>query len=79
MKPNSRITRNIDDIPGKIHMIQTRDIDRTEGYIIRQENTRDIHESYLRYLRNSLAKDFNLSSIPLRFKVETSKNPFVKE
>ena len=42
-------------------------------------NTKDIHESYLRYLRNSLAKDFNLSSIPLRFKVETSKNPFVKD
>ncbi len=39
-------------------------------------NTRDIHQSYMRYLRNCLAKDFNLNSIPLRFKVETSKNPF---
>jgi GTP-binding protein len=41
-------------------------------------NTKDIHESYLRYLRNSIAKDFELNSIPIRFRIETSKNPFAK-
>jgi GTPase len=39
-------------------------------------NTKDIHTSYLRYLRNSIAKDFQLESIPMRFRIETSKNPF---
>lgn len=39
-------------------------------------NTKDIHQSYLRYLRNSLAKDFDLNSIPMRFRIETSKNPY---
>lgn len=42
-------------------------------------NTKDIHESYMRYLRNSIAKDFNLDSIPIRIKVETSRNPFDKK
>lgn len=42
-------------------------------------NTKDIHQSYMRYLRNSIAKDFNLNSIPIRIRVETSKNPYANK
>jgi GTP-binding protein len=41
-------------------------------------NTKDIPESYMRYLMNSLSKDFGFNSVPIRFKVETSENPFNK-
>ena len=41
-------------------------------------NTKDIPESYMRYLMNSLSQDFGLNSVPIRFKIETSQNPFNK-
>lgn len=41
-------------------------------------NSKEMPHSYTRYLMNSMAKDFGLSSIPLRFKIETSQNPFEK-
>ncbi|MCL2672876.1 MAG: ribosome biogenesis GTPase Der [Alphaproteobacteria bacterium] len=40
--------------------------------------TQDLPESYVRYLRNSLAGEFGLESVPVRLTVSKARNPYKK-
>jgi GTP-binding protein len=39
----------------------------------------DLPDSYVRYLTNTLRRDFKMPAVPLRFQFKTQKNPFAKK
>ncbi len=41
-------------------------------------NTTKIPTSYIRYMKRSLARRFNMEGIPIRFFIKTTNNPYVK-
>jgi GTP-binding protein len=41
-------------------------------------NTIKIPTSYIRYMKRSLARRFDMEGIPIRFEIKTSKNPYIK-
>jgi GTP-binding protein len=49
---------------------------RPPSFVLFGNQLNALPESYLRYLANSLRKQFGLTGTPLRFSVRTSKNPY---
>jgi len=52
---------------------------RPPTFVIFISQPKELPESYLRYLKNRIAKDFNLQGVPLRLLPRGGKNPYVSE
>jgi GTP-binding protein len=52
---------------------------RPPTFAIFGNQLKHLPESYLRYLRNGLRKDFNLDGVPIRFSLRGGKNPYERE
>ena len=50
---------------------------RPPTFVLFVSQAKELPESYLRYLKNRLAKDFGLQGVPLRLSPRSGKNPFV--
>ena len=51
---------------------------RPPTFAIFGNQLKHLPETYLRYLRNGLRKDFNLDGVPIRFSLRGGKNPYEK-
>ncbi|MFN7662487.1 MAG: ribosome biogenesis GTPase Der [Alphaproteobacteria bacterium] len=49
---------------------------RPPTFVLFVSQAKELPESYLRYLKNRLAKDFGLHGVPLRLSPRSGKNPF---
>ena len=54
----------------------TQSSSRPPTFIIFSSKAEQIPESYIRYLSNTLRKNFNIPGIPIRIYIRKSKNPF---
>lgn len=52
---------------------------RPPTFVLFVSQARELPESYLRYLKNRLAKDFGLQSIPIRLSPRSGKNPYAEQ
>ena len=50
---------------------------RPPTFVLFVSQAKELAESYLRYLKNRLAKDFGLQGVPIRLSPRSGKNPFV--
>ncbi|AHX11456.1 ribosome-associated GTPase EngA [Neorickettsia helminthoeca str. Oregon] len=49
------------------------------SFLIRANHPDLVADSYLNYIKNSLAKDFQIYGIPIKFVLEKNKNPYATE
>jgi GTP-binding protein len=49
---------------------------RPPTFVLFVSQAKELPESYLRYLKNRLAKDFGLQSVPIRLSPRSGKNPY---
>lgn len=51
---------------------------RPPTFVLFSSKSKDVPETYLKYLQNNMRETFDLPGIPLRIQIKTSQNPYVK-